>query len=92
MGDLNIDGLKINNNEHVNTIFKTMLLQYFISTITLPNRIVETSISLIDHVIINKTLLETSDDIITCNIYSGITDHLPNFLILSSTNHTKNKI
>ncbi len=30
MGDLNIDGLKINNNEHVNIFFKTILLQYFI--------------------------------------------------------------
>ncbi len=61
MRDLNIDGLKINNNEHVNAFFKTILLQYFIPTITLPTRIVETSISLIDHIIINITLLETSD-------------------------------
>ncbi len=44
-GDLNIDGLKINRNNQVNNIFRTVLEQNIIPTITLLTRIVESQVS-----------------------------------------------
>ncbi len=52
-GDINTDALKVNmntGNGHVNHFFKTILNKNFIPTITLPTRIIETQISLIDHI------------------------------------------
>ncbi len=82
VGDLNIDGLKINQNNHVNNIFKTILEQNFIPTITIPTRIVVNQIALIDHIIINTNVIKSNQHIFTGNIYSDITDHLPNFIII----------
>ena len=38
LGDLNIDGLKINLNDNVKNFFDTVLEQNFIPTITVPTR------------------------------------------------------
>jgi hypothetical protein len=57
--------------------------------INLPTRIVDTSITLIDHIIVSRKLLETK--IQTGNLYCGMTDHLPNFIIIHSENRTQNK-
>ncbi len=67
-GDINIDALKINTNDHVETFLKSTLEQYFMPTITLPTRIVETSISMTDHIIINRHVLKNSKDIVSGNI------------------------
>ncbi len=39
-GDINIDRLKINTNDHVKSFFNIILEQSFIPTITVPTRIV----------------------------------------------------
>ncbi len=39
---------------------------------------------LIDHILINSQTFKNDNEIITGNIYSGITDHLPNFIIIKS--------
>jgi hypothetical protein len=83
-GDLNIDGLKINKNTHVNNFFKTALEHSFIPTITLPTRIIETQISLIDHILINTNTTKNNKNISTGNIYTDITDHLPNFITIKT--------
>lgn len=82
-GDLNIDGLKINTN-CVKNFFDTILQHYFVPTITLPTRITDHSVSLIDHILINSNLVKQNNDILTGNIYCGITDHLPNFIYIKS--------
>ncbi len=79
VGDLNIDGLTINHNNHINNIFRAVLEQNFIPTITIPTRIVDYHISLIDHIIININVIKSIQHISTGNIYSDITDNLPNF-------------
>ncbi len=87
-GDINIDRLKVNmntGNGHVNNFFKTMLNKNFIPTITLPTRIIETQISLIDHIFTNTETFKNGNEITTGNIYSDITDHLPNFIIIKSS-------
>ncbi len=81
--DINVDGLKIDKNEHVKFFFDTVLQNDFIPTITLPTRIVEGSVSLLNHILINTKIIKNDCNIITGNIYCGITDHLPNFIIIS---------
>ena len=80
LGDLNLDGLKVNLNEHVKSFFDTLLDNNFIPTITKPTRIFNNSVSLIDHIIINSKTIQNKQTITTGNIYSGITDHLPIFI------------
>lgn len=87
-GDINIDGLKLSKNKHVENFFKTVLQQYFIPTITKPTRIQEDRnglhISLIDHIFINSETVKKDVEIITGNIFSDITDHLPSFITIKS--------
>ena len=82
MGDINIDGLRIDTNDHVESFFKTVMENDFIPTITLPTRVVDTSVSLIDHVIVNRNVLK--DNVYTGNLYCGMTDHMPNFIVIKS--------
>ena len=92
-GDINIDGLKVNLNtgdNHTNKFFKAVLEQNFIPTITLPTRIFNNQISLIDHIFTNLHTFKQENNVITGNIYSGITDHLPNFIIIK-TEHKSTK-
>ncbi len=64
-GDINVDGLKIDKNEHVKPFFETIL--HFIPTITLPMGIVEGSVSLLDHILNNTKIIKND-----CNIIKGI--------------------
>ena len=80
LGDLNIDGLRVNLNEHVKACFDNILENNFIPTITKPTRIFNNSVSLIDHILINEKTIRDKISITTGNIYSGITDHLPIFI------------
>jgi exonuclease III len=92
-GDLNIDALKININDHVKSFFNTSLEQSFIPTITVPTRIVDSSVSLIDHILVNCQILKENKEILTGNIYYDISDHLPNFIkikdILTSSKNNR---
>ena len=83
-GDLNIDGLKIKTNSEVENFFNMLLEHNFLPTITNPTRIVNNSelhISLIDHILINSQVVKNSAKVSSGNIYSDISDHLPNFII-----------
>ena len=82
MGDINIDGLKINSNAHVELFFKSVMEQNFIPTITLPTRVVDSSVSLIDHIIVNRNVIKNNT--VTGNLYCGITDHMPNVIVIKS--------
>ena len=82
MGDLNIDGSKISTNEHVKNFADSLLENNYIPLITSPTRITENSASIIDHIIINRNFITISEEINAGNIYSDITDHLPNFTII----------
>ena len=87
-GDLNVDGLKI-ENEHEKEFFNTILGENFIPTITLPTRITEETISLIDHIIINGTEnTKLGKSITSGNIFNDISDHLPVFIIINSEKPT----
>ena len=82
-GDLNIDALKIDKHNQTSNFFKSILTNNYIPQITLPTRITENTITLIDHIMV-KTTIDSINDVKNCgNIYSDISDHLPNFLLLS---------
>ncbi len=87
-GDINIDGLHIDKNMHVNKFYRATIEQGFIPTITLPTRIVETKaatqISLIDQIFTNFQTFKDNKSIYSGNIFSDISDHLPNFLNIHS--------
>ncbi len=64
----------------------------FISTITLPTRITDNFITLVDHILLKITTKDINDAIVTGNIYSDITDHLPSFLLIyTKTSNTNSK-
>jgi hypothetical protein len=82
LGDLNIDGTKMSMNEHVKNFFETILDHHWVPTITLPTRITSNTASLIDHIIINEHLIKNATELESGNIFSEISDHLPNFLVI----------
>ena len=92
LGDLNIDGLKINLNDNVKNFFDTVLEQNFIPTITVPTRITTDTATAIDHIIVNEQLIKNTKSLDAGNIYCDISDHLPNFLIINNDEEpTKNR-
>ncbi len=75
-------------NNQVNKFVKTIFKQNFIATISMPTIIIKTQISLIDYIFTDAETFKNDNEIITGNIYSNITNHLLNFIIikLSKTN------
>ena len=90
-GDLNIDGLKINKNENVKEFFNTILDQDFMPMITLPTRVTDHSATLIDHIIVNTELLKKQGEITSGIIFSDISDHLPNFIVIKNQSPSQKK-
>ena len=89
-GDLNIDALKIETHNNTTNFINTVMLYNYIPQIILPTRITENTVTLIDHIIVKTTIDTLADKKISGNIYSDITDHLPNFLLLKYEKPTKN--
>ena len=87
-GDFNIDGCKINVNPQTTNFYESLLAQNFIPTISLPTRITEYSITLIDNIFM-KIDARKDDTVMAGNIYSDISDHLPNFVIIKNTKKGK---
>ncbi len=91
-GDLNIDGLKINIHDPTTTFLNSIMTHNFIPTMTLPTRVTDNSITLIDHILLKTTTKYINDTIVMGNIYSDITDHLLNFLLIyNKTSNTNSK-
>ena len=87
MGDFNINLLNydshIPSNDFINTFFSHNLLP----CIHHPSRISESSKSIIDNIFTNSY----HSNITSGNILTQITDHFPQFLILSNSKVTRNK-
>jgi hypothetical protein len=88
-GDLNIDALKVEYHNPTNNFMNMLMVNNFIPQITLPTRITENSVTLIDHIIIKTQFNNIYDYMISGNIYYDISDHLPNFLLLQFNQPTK---
>ena len=80
IGDTDINLL---NYENLHTSdYLTQLLAYnFIPKITLPTRIKDTSMTLIDHIFLRVPETDIDKPVYCGNLYSEITDHLPNLFV-----------
>ena len=81
LGDVNINLLS-EDNDKVNTYLNNYLTKNFIPCITLPTRITDHSISLIDHIFIKTPKKLIQNKCSSGNLIVDISDHLPNFSFL----------
>ena len=86
LGDINIDGLRVNHNNNVKNFFTMILENDVLPIITLPTRIQDDKVSTIDHIFINNNLIKNTTHRVGGNIYHDISDHLPVFLSIDN-NH-----
>ena len=80
MGDFNIDLLKYDSHTPSNDFVNMMFSYHFQPSILHPTRITDTSSTIIDNIYVNNA---TESNIFAGNILSQISDHLPQFAILS---------
>ena len=84
-GDININLMNYNHS----TCFEyfTLLSSFnFTPCITTPTRITDDKATLIDHIFIRRTKHSLSYNISSGNLFCDITDHLPNFILVSRQN------
>ena len=92
IGDLNIDGMRVAENKHVEKFFHMLMDNNYLPLITKPTRVQDTSISIIDHVIINDKVIKTDTKIKSGVLYSSITDHLPVFISIQEEHKITPKV
>jgi len=89
-GDINIDFLKVEENKHTSDYLNNLLLNNCLPVLLLPTRLTHKSSTLIDHLYYYEGCNSKKElNISSGNIFYDISDHLPNFVILSNC---KNKI
>ncbi len=84
-GDYNINLLK--SNHPATDRFTSMLLsEGIIPQISLPTRITDHSMSLIDNILINRNVDNINEECMSGTLFCDISDHLPNFLLYGHKN------
>ena len=90
-GDMNIDLLKMQSNSTEN-YFNNLIENNFIPCISIPTRITESTITLIDHIFLRLPKSKINSKTTSGCLISDISDHLPNFLLLQlNTNSNKER-
>lgn len=85
-GDINIDLLKYNNNKSTSDYLNNLLTHNFTPMLLLPTRITEYTSTLIDHIYFNENCASSGKFTTNSgNLYYELSDHLPNFIILSNS-------
>ena len=85
-GDINIDLLQADSCKMYDEYLKLMLCSQFIPSITLPTRITDYSITLIDHIFVRLPEKMLANKIKSGNLFCDISDHLPNFCCIEGKN------
>ena len=80
LGDININLLNY-DNPHTSDYLTQLLAHNFIPKITLPTRIKDSTMTLIDHIFLRVPKCDIDKPVYCGNLYSDITDHLPNFIV-----------
>ena len=75
------------NSLDVKRYTDVLLSHNFIPTITLPTRITDHSVTLLDHINVYKPLNDIDSATECGNIFLDISDHLPNFIIIGEKCH-----
>ena len=81
-GDFNFDLLKVSTHEETSSFFNQMTSNFLLPVITIPTKINTVNDTLIDNIFTNQV----NPDLISGNFTTGISDHLPCFLIIPKTN------
>ena len=79
LGDINMNLLNC-ENPPTSDYLTQLLAHNFIPKITLPRWVKDTSITLIDHIFLRVPKCDIDRPVCCGNLYSEITDHLPNFI------------
>ena len=87
-GDYDIDLLKLNDRHKYTDLFDNMLSISLFPKITLPTRISNTSCTLIDNIYCR--LSNNTMDLSSGIVHSGISDHFPCFVSISTGGQTLN--
>jgi len=91
-GDFNIDLSKYNLNRETSDYLNTTLLHNFMPMIVLPTRITRNSSTLIDHIYYCEGFNSNKDfGILSGNFWSDVTDHLPNYFIITKMSYNQSK-
>ena len=85
VGDINIDFLKYKNLKCIEDYMNNLLVHGLLPVLLLPTRITKKSATVVDHIYYyeGSNRLKPSK-LYTGNIFSDLSDHLPNFVILSN--------
>ena len=89
MGDFNVNLLNYDLHSHTNDFVSTMISHYLLPHILHPTRVTDHSATIIDNIffsIIDNILFFTVHESVSGNIMSHISDHFPQFIILSKIN------
>ena len=88
-GDFNFDLLKVSTHDETSSFFNRMTSNFLLPVITIPTKINTVNDTLIDNIFTNQF----NPDLYSGNFTTGISDHLPSFLIIpkTSSNHLPKK-
>ena len=90
-GDINIDLLKLHNKTTEN-YFTNLIENNFTPCISIPTRITEKSVTLIDHIFLRLPKSKINSLTSSGCLISDISDHLPNFLLIQlNAKHIKHR-
>src|SRR4029077_15418609 len=83
LSDTNIDLLKFDRHTPTNNYLNTLIVNNFYPTVLLPTRITDHSCTLIDHIYYYEgQCSHKSVRVSSGNLFSDLSDHLPNFICL----------
>jgi Reverse transcriptase (RNA-dependent DNA polymerase) len=86
LGDLNIDLLKSEENNSIMNYLNNLFVYNFLPVLVMPTRITQKTASVIDHIYyFEGSNNKRNFQLLSGNIFSDLSDHLPNFVILSSS-------
>jgi len=91
-GDMNIDLVKSTNHSATSQFVDSLFIYNFMPTILMPTRITRSSATLIDHIYYYEGDQRNIVTVKSGNLLTDITDHLPNFIILTKHSKVRSKI
>jgi Reverse transcriptase (RNA-dependent DNA polymerase) len=84
-GDMNIDFLQVETNKNVENYLNNLILNNFLPVLLLPTRITARSATVIDHIYYYQGRVSKQEfKLSSGNLYSDVSDHLPNFVFLAN--------
>ena len=82
-GDINIDLSKYNAHQDTTAYVNNLLLNNFMPMIIMPTRITSTSATIVDHIYYREARNSNNElRLVSGNLWSDLTDHLPNYFII----------